>query len=126
MSLAERMEFSKNLPPLPAGLGLAANALRHRSPMDANFLPNLGKSLTHHQVIPAVIQPRVANNPRTDFGKVVMSATGGNPRAVNQAIDGIRSRAVGQISHFDRRLQIAKGLDTALKLKPHTKSLISN
>lgn len=107
-------------------LGLAANAVRHRSPMDANFLPNLGKSLSHHQVIPAVLQPRVANNPRTDFGKVVLSATGGNPRAVNQAIDGIRAQAVGQISHLDRRLQMARGLDTALKLKPSVKSLISN
>lgn len=107
-------------------LGLAANTVRHRAPTDGNFLPNLGKSLTHHQVIPAVIQSRVANNPRTDFGKAILSSTGGNPRAVNQAIDGIRARAVGQISHLDRRLQMAKGLDTALKLKPSVKSLISN
>ena len=107
-------------------LGLAANAVRHRSPMDANFLPNLGKSLSHHQVVPPVRQPRVANNPRTDFGKAVLSATGGNPRAVNQAVQGITARAVGQISHLDRRLQMAKGGREGLKLKPHAKSLISN
>ena len=108
------------------GLGLAANAVRHRSPKDANFLPNLGKSLSHHQIVPAVLQSRVANNPRTDFGKAILSSTGGNPRAVNQAIEGIRAIGVGQISHFDRRLQMAKGVSEALKLKPSVKSLISN
>jgi len=107
-------------------LGLAANAVRHRSPMDANFLPNLGKSLSHHQVVPAVLQPRVPNNPRTDFGKAVMSMTGGNPRAVNQAVQGIAAKTVGQISHLDRRLQMAKGVSEALKLKPSVKSLISH
>ena len=107
-------------------MSLAAELMRHRSPMDGNFLPNFGKSTQIHQVLPAVLQPRVANNPRTDFGKAVLSATGGNPRAVNQAIDGIRARTVGQISHLDRRLQMAKGIDSALKLKPSVKSLISN
>jgi hypothetical protein len=94
--------------------------------MDGNFLPNLGKSLSHHQVVPAVSQPRVANNPRTDIGKAVLSMTGGNPRIVNQAVDGIRARAVGQISHLDRRLQMAKGVGEALKLAPQVKSLISH
>ena len=107
-------------------MSLAAELMRHRSPVDGNFLPNLGKSLSHHQVVPAVLQPRVPNNPRTDFGKAVLSMTGGNPRAVNQAVDGIRAKAVGQISHLDRRLQMAKGVSEALKLKPHVKSLISN
>ena len=106
-------------------LGLAANALRHRSPHDGNFLPNLGKTLTHHQVLPAVMAARVANAPRTDFGKAVLSSMGGNPRAVNQAISGIRAKAVGQVSHFDRRQQLSAGLG-ALKLKAHQKSLISH
>ena len=85
-------------------LGLAAKAVAHRSPHDGNFLPNLGKSLTHHQVL---------------------SATGGNPRAVNQAVQGVRAAAVGQISHFDRRQMLSAGVGTALKLKAHHKSLIS-
>ena len=106
-------------------MSLAAELMRHRSPMDGNLLPNLGKSLTHHQVLPPSMAKRIANTPRTDFGKAVMSATGGNPRAVNQAVQGIRAKAVGQISHFDRRQQLSKGLE-ALKLKPHAKSLISN
>ena len=106
-------------------MSLAAELMRHRSPMDANFLPNLGKSLSHHQVVPAVLQPRVPNAPRTDIGKAVLSATGGNPRIVNQAVDGVRARAVSQLSHFDRRQQLSKGLD-ALKLKPQAKSLISH
>jgi len=105
-------------------LGLAANALRHRAPTDGNLLPNLGKTLTHHQVIPSVIQPRVANTPRTDIGKAVLSMTGGNPRIVNQAVDGVRARAVKQMSHFDRRQQLSRGLD-ALKLAPQAKSLLS-
>ena len=107
-------------------LGLAATALRHRAPTDGNLLPNFGKSLQHHQVVPAVIQPRVPNNPRTDFGKAVLSMTGGNPRAVNQAVQGIAAKTVGQISHLDRRLQMAKGVSEALKLKPSVKSLISH
>ena len=107
-------------------MSLAAELMRHRSPMDGNFLPNLGKHLTHHQVLPPTMQPRVANNPRTDFGKAILSMTGGNPRAVNQAISGIRAKAVGQISHFDRRQMLAKGVSEALKLKPHQKSLISH
>tara|TARA_R110002153_G_scaffold260235_1_gene420199 strand:- start:250 stop:630 length:381 start_codon:yes stop_codon:yes gene_type:complete len=106
-------------------LGLAAKAVAHRSPHDGNFLPNLGKSLTHHQVLPASVATRVANAPRTDFGKAVLSATGGNPRAVNQAVQGIRAAAVGQISHFDRRQMLSAGVGTALKLKAHHKSLIS-
>jgi len=135
LDITQELRKKPDFPPQVAGvlalgggmnpmLGLAANAVRHRSPMDANFLPNLGKSLSHHQVLPAVSQPRGANNPRTDFGKAVMSSTGGNPRAVNQAIQGVRARAVGQVSHFDRRQQLAKGLD-ALKLAPQVKSLIS-
>ena len=103
----------------------ASQILRHRSPNEGGFLPNLGKSLTHHQVIPASVATRVANAPRTDFGKAVLSGTGGNPRAVNQAIQGIRAQAVGQLSHFDRRKQLSQGLD-ALKLAPHVKSLISH
>ena len=99
---------------------------RHRAPNEGNFLPNLGKSLTHHQVIPATMASRIANTPRTDFGKVVLSATGGNPRAVNQAIQGVTANAVKQISHFDRREMMSAGLDTALKLAPHAKSLISH
>jgi len=137
LDITQELRKKPDFPPQVAGvlalgsgtnpmLGLAANAVRHRSPMDANFLPNLGKTLSHHQVVPAVRQPRVANNPRTDFGKAVMSATGGNPRAVNQAVQGITARAVGQVSHLDRRLQMARGVGEALKLKPHAKSLISH
>jgi len=106
-------------------MSLSAELLRHRSPHDGNFLPNLGKTLTHHQVLPAVMAARVANAPRTDFGKAVLSSMGGNPRAVNQAVQGIRAQSVGAISHFDRRQQLSAGLG-ALKLKAHHKSLISH
>ena len=105
-------------------LGATAQLLRHRAPRDGNLVPNLGKSLSHHQVIPSVIQPRVPNTPRTDIGKVVLSMTGGNPRIVNQSVDGVRAKAVKQMSHFDRKQQLSKGLD-ALKLAPQAKSLLS-
>ena len=58
-------------------------------------------------------------------GKAILSMTGGNPRIVNQAVDGVRAKAVKQMSHFDRRQQLSKGLD-ALKEKPQVKSLISH
>ena len=106
-------------------LGMAAELLRHRSPKDGNFLPNLGKSTQFSQVIPAVMAQRVSNTPRTDFGKAILSATGGNPRAVNQAVDGIRAKAVEKISHFDRRQSMSSRFADALKEFPHQKSLIS-
>ena len=40
-------------------------SLRTRIPQ-GNALPNLGKSLAHHQVIPAVQALRSANKPRID------------------------------------------------------------
>ena len=40
-------------------------SLRIRKPME-NPLPHLGKSLSHHQVIPAVQALRSANKPRVD------------------------------------------------------------
>jgi len=106
-------------------MSLSAELIRHRSPMDGNLLPNLGKTLSHHQVVPAILQARVPNTPRTDIGKAVLSMTGGNPRIVNQAVDGVRARAVRQVSHFDRRQQLSKGLE-ALKSSPQAKSLISH
>ena len=100
-------------------------ARRHRAPTEGGSVPNLGKSLTHHQVLPASMATRTANAPRTDFGKFVMSGTGGNPRAVNQSIHKVASVAVSQVSHFDRRQQLSSGLN-ALKLTPMSKSLISH
>ena len=87
---------------------------RHRAPNEGGVLPN-----------PASMALRVANEARTDFGKAVLSGTGGNPRAVNQAIHKVASVAVGQVSHFDRRQQLSQGL-SALKLTPMSKSLISH
>ena len=102
-------------------------ALRHREPNEGNILPNLGKSLTHHQVLPATLAQRIANAPRTDFGKAVLSSTGGNPRAVNQAVQGLgHVRGVRQISHFDAKQLMKGSLMNSLKHAPHVKSLISN
>lgn len=47
---------------------------------------HLGKNLSHHQVIQAVNQTRIANTPRLDVGKAVLSAMGGHPRLVNEAV----------------------------------------
>ena len=113
MSFTHRMSFQRSL--------------RHREPNEGNILPNLGKSLTHHQVLPAVMALRVANEARTDFGKAILSGTGGNPRAVNQAVQG-RGHVSGvrQISHFDARQVMKGGLAQSLKHAAHVKSLISN
>ena len=83
------------------GLGLGAELMRHRAPR-GNFLPNLGKTLTHHQVIPAVNAMRVANQVRTDI-KTGFNASGmsGHPRIPNSAKTA--SKLVAQVSHFDAR-----------------------
>ena len=111
----------------PAAQALSvARAVRHAAPSGGNKGEHLGKNLAHHQVVPADQQPRTANNPRTDFGKAVLSGTGGNPRAVNQAIDGVRSVITSQISPFHRRRRFADNFTTALKHTPHAKNFNSN
>jgi hypothetical protein len=79
-----------------------ANLLRARAASDLhNRVPNLGKSLTHHQVIPAV-KAVSSNAARTDIGKVVLSATGGHPVMVaGQALR--KSMATKQISPHDHK-----------------------
>lgn len=105
-------------------LGLGANVLRHRGMNDGNILPNLGKSLSHHQVLPATLAKRVANAPRTDIGKAVLSATGGHPAI--SAMGATRlAKQVGQISHFDSKKLMKEALPSALKLAPQAKSSIS-
>tara|TARA_R100000654_G_scaffold23478_1_gene45879 strand:+ start:1480 stop:1839 length:360 start_codon:yes stop_codon:yes gene_type:complete len=101
-----------------------ARTIRHRAPNEGNLLPNLGKTLIHHQVLPATMQTRVANRPRTDVGKAVLSGTGGNPRIVNQALQ-TASRIVSPISHFESRARMAMGVARALKHTPAHPSLIS-
>ena len=107
-------------------LGLGANVLRGGVPSGSG-VPNLGKSLNLHQVLPASAQRigrAVANAPRTDIGKAVLSATGGNPAMV--AIGATRlAKGVGKISHFDSRKLMRESLPSALKLAPMAKSLIS-
>ena len=86
-----------------AGSGMGhANLLRARAASDLhNRVPNLGKSLTHHQVIPAV-KAVSSNAARTDIGKVVLSATGGHPVMVaGQALR--KSVATRKISPHDHR-----------------------
>ena len=84
-------------------IGMAhANLVRSRAASDLhNRIPTLGKSLTNHQILPAV-NALAANVARTDIGKVVLSSTGGNPVIPN----GQRLRhsvATKRISPHDRR-----------------------
>ena len=111
----------------PASTALSvARAMRHAAPSGGNKGEHLGKNLAHHQSVPADQQPRTANKPRTDFGKAVLSMTGGNPRAPNQAIEGIRSVMTSQISPFARRGLLRDSFATALKHTPHAKNFNSN
>ena len=122
MSLEQRMEFMKQ----HTGLGLGANLIRHRGGLGGgNVLPNLGKSLSHHQVLPATLAKRVANAPRTDIGKAVLSSTGGNPAMIAMGATRL-AKSVGQISHFDSKRLMRESLPSALKLAPQAKSLISH
>lgn len=111
MSLEARMSFQRSL--------------RDRRPAD-HSLPNLGKHLGVHQVVPAHLATRVANVARTDIGKAVLSSTGGNPRVHAGATALQRGSKTLQLSHFDAKRIMRSGVQASLKLEPHAKSLISH
>jgi hypothetical protein len=107
-------------------IGLGANVLRGGVPSGSG-VPNLGKSLNLHQVLPASAQRigrAVANAPRTDIGKAVLSATGGNPAMIAMGATRL-AKSTGKISHFDSRKLMRESLPSALKLAPQHNSLIS-
>jgi len=102
------------------GLGEASNLIRRRAASDlGNKVETLGKSLTHHQVLPAH-RALSANSPLTDIGKTVLSATGGNPAQVADRVLGIH-KATKRISPHDKRMLVKKGLS---KVAPQASSLI--
>ena len=108
-----------------AGMALE-RGLRGRIRQSGDFVPTLGKSLNLHQVLPASaerIGRAVANAPRTDIGKAVLSSVGGNPRIVNQALS--LAKHTKQISHFDSKKLMREGVSQARKHTPHAKSLNS-
>ena len=91
------------------GLGEASNLIRRRAASDlGNRVETLGKSLTHHQVLPAH-RALSANSPLTDIGKVVLSATGGNPAQIADRVLGIH-KSTKRISPHDKRMLVKKGL----------------
>lgn len=92
------------------GLGEGANLMRYKSAADnvANVLPHLGKTLTNHQVVPAV-RALSSNKPLTDIGKVVLSGTGGNPARIADKAFGI-AKTTMRISPHDKRKIVKAGL----------------
>lgn len=102
-------------------LGLGANLLRYKSAADniANTLPHLGKSLTNHQVVPAV-NALSANSPLTDIGKVVLSGTGGNPARIADRVFGIHKTTM-KLSPNEKRNIVKAGLS---KVSPHASSIV--
>ena len=102
------------------GLGEGANLVRMRAASDnvANVLPHLGKSLTNHQVVPAV-RALSSNKPLTDMGKVILSGTGGNPSQIADKAFGI-AKTTMRLSPHDKRMLVKKGLS---KISPHTNSI---
>lgn len=110
--------------PMGVGLGLGANLVRHRAARTANALPNLGKTLTHHQVVPAVSALRVANRVRTDaMNGLNASGISGHPRMPNTS--KVASQMVAKVSPLDARMIVSKSLENHLKFTPSVKSLIS-
>jgi len=100
-------------------------SLRSRVP-EGNSLPNLGKHLGIHQIVPASLDRSsrpTANSARTDIGKAVLSSVGGNPRIVNQAQSF--ARGVSQISPHDSKALMRQGVGASLKHASHSKSLNS-
>lgn len=102
------------------GLGEGANLMRFKAASDniANVLPNLGKSLTNHQIIPAV-RAIASNKAAVDIGKVVLSGTGGNPAQIADKIHGI-AKTTMRLSPHDKRMIVKKGLS---KISPHASSI---
>ena len=95
-------------------------SMRTRRPREEHTR-TLGKSLSHHQVLPA-IQAIAANTPLTDIGKA-LSGTGGHP--LISAASKVISQGVGQVSPFDSRMIAAGNLLAHLKYTPQAKSLSS-
>lgn len=110
--------------------GAAHAAARYRSAVSGvlggghSKSENLGKTLSHHQVIHAVNQIRTSNNPRVDIGKAILSSVGGNPRKVNQSVVP-NSRTTLKISPHDAKSVLREGLSDHLKYTPASRSLIS-
>lgn len=103
------------------GLGEGANLMRYKAAADnvANTLPHLGKTLTNHQVVPAV-RALSSNSPLTDIGKVVLSGTGGNPARIADKIFGIHKSTM-RLSPHDKRKIVKEGLS---KVAPHASSIV--
>ena len=81
---------------------------------------HMGKNLSHHQVVQAVNQPRTSNTPLVDIGKAVLSATGGHPRMVRDALS--IAKFTLPVSPFHRRQIARTGVDNQLK---HSVSQVS-
>ena len=124
------MEIQKSLGNFGVGVGVRESmnlerSLRRRVPR-GHDLPNLGKSLSHHQVIPAVQALRTANKPRIDAVKrgLTAGAMAGNPAI--PAIAKVASKVVGQVSPHDAKSILAVSISNHLGYTPHAKSLVAH
>lgn len=98
--------------------------LRHKVASEHILSQTLGKNLSHHQVLPADQQPRVANAPRLDHNRAILSTIGGNPRMVNVSKRSA-GHSVGQISPFSARALHRDNFSTALKFSPQSLNIKS-
>ena len=108
-------------------VGMAAErALRTRIPR-GHDLPNLGKTLAHHQVIPAVQALRTANKPRIDVIKrgLTAGAMAGHP-LVGAVAGAITSKLTGAVSHHDSKQILAGSVDKHRSYTPQAKSLVAH
>ena len=124
------MEIHKSLGNFGVGVGVRESmnlerSLRRRVPR-GHDLPNFGKSLAHHQVLPAVQALRTANQPRIDAIKrgLTASAMAGHPAL--PAIAKVASKVVGQVSPHDAKTILAGSISKHLGYTPHAKSLIAH
>ena len=101
-------------------------SLRTRIPQ-GNALPNLGKALAHHQVIPAVQALRSANKPRIDVIKrgLTAGAMAGHP-LVGAVAGAITSKLTGAVSHHDAKQILAGSVQQHRNYTPQAKSLVAH
>lgn len=85
------------------------NRMRSDAPRESSLSESRGKSLSQHQVIHAVNQPRVANLPLAPVRNRMLSSSGGLGMDIPIEPNQIKRRFVGNESPFKRRARVSRG-----------------
>tara|TARA_R100000773_G_C4214846_1_gene113731 strand:+ start:579 stop:881 length:303 start_codon:yes stop_codon:yes gene_type:complete len=87
-----------------------ANRMRSDAPIGSSLSESSGKSLAQHQIIHAVNQTRVANQPLVAVANRMLSSTGGLGKDIPIEPNQLLRRFVGNESPFLRRARVSAGI----------------